>query len=244
MPSTTFAISLDTLVYRSDLSRRRQKQPYLWTAFFQIDGSTIRLSQQFELVGQASLQFGAGSHGNLGQQVFAAGDAISIPPEIGQWQVDLHPLEVPFFNYSIPGIIGIVAVLMQERSVSDNGAEAGHEALNQYLTESIGRAIQEFDVKHIDVENIQPSLKRYFADQVATLADGIEGHLRKAIINSQSWVQNLWSLIDQDELIGYCVYDLTATDVPEGDTGLALKQAWTHPQLGDWELIGSVRRVS
>jgi hypothetical protein len=240
MPPTSLAVALDSLVYQTAGRRRRRKQPYLWTTFFKIDGSTVHLSDQFQLTGQAAFHFGPGSHGNLQQQAFEPGDAIAIPEGLGQWQTEITPIKVPFFDYEMPGMIGVVAVLMQENNVSDIGAEAGHEALNRYVEDAVGEAIRSFDVKHIDVENIQPSLKQYFAGQIASLADGIEDQVRHAIVEAQSWWQNLWSLIEQDELVGYCVWDLLSEEIPTGEEGYRLHQRWTHDQLGAWELRGSV----
>jgi hypothetical protein len=242
MSHPSLVVSLDALVYQKAGRRRRRKQPYLWTTFFKIDGGTITLSKQFQLTGQAAFHFGPGSHGNLATQVFEPGDAIPIPPAIGQWQTELLPISVPFFNYEMPGMIGVVAVLMQENNVSDIGAEAGHEALNRYIEEAVGDAIRSFDVKHIDVENIQPSLKQYFAGQVAALTDGIEAQVKDAIVEAQSWWQNLWTLIEADELVGYCVWDLLSIDIPAGAEGLPLQQHWVHDQLGTWELQGKVTK--
>lgn len=230
-------VSLDTITCNHPPRRARRKPPYLWTVFFKLDGSGLSLSPEFELKGEVQFHFTHGSHGNLG--TVTVGEAVPISSYLGHWETSLEPIPVPFFDYEMPGILGVVAVLMQENNVSDIGAEAGHQALNDFVQEAIQESIANFSVKLIDVENIQPSLKRYFADQVDRLAEGIESRVRQAVVKSQSWSQNLWSLIDQDELIGYRVWDLMASEIPTDET-VELVQNWTSQSLGDWTLEGQV----
>ena len=208
--------------------------------FFRIDGEGVSLSPQFELKGQAHFHFTPQSQGNLQINAVQEVGSFPIPPSLGLWRTELTPIEVPFFSYQMPGILGVIAVLMQENNVSPIGAEAGHQALNEYIREAVNAAISNFSVKAIDVENIQPSIKQYFAKQVDRLADNIESEVKKAVVSAQSWTQNLWSLIDQDELIGYQVWDIMDNEIPQD--GLRLTHQWNHAELGVWTLSGQINR--
>ncbi len=239
---TAITISLQKLTCHQAPRRRRRKPPYLWTVFFKIDGSTVRLSPQFELQGEAEFHFTPGSHCNLIEVPLAPGQTTEVTPALGTWQTELLPIEVPFFDYQMPGLLGVAAVLMQENNVSDIGAEAGHQALNEYVRVAVNRSIQQFSVKQIDVENIRPSLKRYFAQQVHTLADGIESQVKRAVADAQTLAQNLWSLVDQDELIGYRVWDFMASELSE--PLVPLQQRWVEQSLGTWELRGEITQAA
>ncbi|MEM9984488.1 MAG: hypothetical protein AAF804_05270 [Bacteroidota bacterium] len=221
--------------------RLRRKAPYLWTVFFRIDSQGVTLSPQFELTGQAHFHFTPQSQGNLQTESIQEIGSIPIPASLGLWRTELKPIEVPFFSYQMPGILGVIAVLMQENNVSPIGAEAGHQALNEYVRDAVNAAITNFSVKAIDVENIKPSIKQYFARQVDRLADNIESEVKKAVVSAQSWTQNLWSLIDQDELIGYQVWDIMDNEIPP--EGLELTHHWDHAELGAWILSGQIKRL-
>lgn len=236
----SLSVALNQVTCLRPPRRPRRKPPYLWTVFFRLDGQTLQLSPQFELQGGAKFHFTQGSHGNLGFLPEEGPQALAIEPYLGQWETELQPIEVPFFDYAMPGILGVAAVLMQENNVSDLGADAGHQALNDYVKEAVNQAVHNFHVKVIDVENIQPSLKRYFARQVDALADGIESEVRRAVVKAQTWSQNLWSLVDQDELIGYRVWDLMATELPT-EGSYALEHVWQAGSLGDWQIEGEIR---
>ncbi|MEO1449886.1 MAG: hypothetical protein AAFV07_10180 [Bacteroidota bacterium] len=227
------------LICHREGSSWRKTEPYLWTLFFKIDGSTVKLSERFELEGEAVFHHTAGSHGNLGVLEMRTGEEVVIPAKIGVWQTTLEPIPVPFFNYEIPGIIGMVAVLMEKENVSAAGAEAGHQALNTYVEKAVNEALTQFDVKQIDVENIQASIKAYFSEQVGQFEAGIEKAVTDAVIRSQNVFQNLWSLLDRDDLIGYEVWDLDQ-DLLQAEGKFDIQKRWTDNQTGDWELRGEI----
>ena len=234
------SVDLKTLYCHQPAKGWSKGKPYLWTLFFSIDSSTIQLTENFRLAGEAFFKFSEGSHGNLDNETVKSGEAVAIPGDIGHWQAAPHPIKVPFFNYSIPGMIGVVVVLMMERNVTEAGAEAGHKALNDFVQKAVNQAIGEFDVKEIDVENIQPSIKEYFARKTEVLVEGVEDAVKDAIVKSQNIFQNLWAFIDQDELVGYQVWDYNQAEIAEAGGEISLKKRWTSEKGGDWEIVGKI----
>jgi hypothetical protein len=240
MPSLPVYIKLDRLICHREGSGWRRTEPYLWTIFFAIDGQHIRLTEQFRLEGEAQFHFTPGSHGNLGVHAVTSGQVIRIPQAIGSWETELHPIKVPFFNYNIPGMVGVVTVLMEEENVSAQGAEAGHDALNRYVRQAVNQSIKDFDVRDIDVENIQASIKAYFAGKVSSFVDGIEVAVSGAVRSAQNLIQNLWSLLDRDELIGYEIWDYNSVELGKAPGPIKFSRRWEVGANGDWELFGQV----
>lgn len=232
---------LKRLICHEECSGWRKTEPYLWTIFFKIDGECLSLSPEFKLEGEALFQFSEGSHGNLGVDAVKSGEIVHIPLDAGLFSTDLKPIEVPFFNYEIPGIIGIVAVLMEKENVSRAGAEAGHKALNDHVKNAVNQSIRNFDVKEIDVENIQESIRKYFQGQVEKFVDGIEEAVEVAVREAQNIFQNIWALIDKDDLIGYQIWDVNQKELSQNGNVLPLHKRWSSGELGDWELIGDIQ---
>ncbi len=235
-----FSAHLRRLTCHREGSGWRKTEPYLWTIFFKIDGEHLRLTETFKIEGEVSFKFAEGSHGNLGVSSMEAGETIEVPLSTGLFQSELQPIDVPFFNYKIPGIIGIVAVLMEKENVSRQGAEAGHKALNDYVRRAVNDAVQSFDVKEIDVENIQDSIRVYFSQEVESFVEGIEEAVADAVRDAQNIFQNIWSLIDRDNLVGYRIWDVNHSDLEAHDFRFPLKVRWQGPEVGDWELTGEI----
>ena len=238
------SVDLHTLHCHQVSKRWSKGKPYLWVIVFSIDGKTIKLTENFKLGGEAFFEFSEGSHGNLQKETVKEGESVAIPEHLGKWEVELESIGVPFFNYAIPGIMGVVAVLMLEKNVTESGAEAGHSALNEYVQQAVNQAIGEFDVKEIDVENIQKSIKEYFVNKTDSLAHGVEDAVKDAIVKSQNIFQNLWSFIDQDELIGYQVWDYNQFEIEEAGGKIRLQKRWATEKEGDWEILGTIKRVA
>ena len=54
-------------------------EPYLWTVFFLVDGSTISVNSGLTLSGDATMHFTPGSHGNLPNDDVDAGAPTCLP---------------------------------------------------------------------------------------------------------------------------------------------------------------------
>jgi hypothetical protein len=211
-----------------------RSSPYLWTVFFKIDGDTMKLTDQAKLDGQPTVVFTPGSHGNLGVGSVQVGDSISIPAAIGQWSTTLVPIPVdPLLESSLgknlPGIIGFLTVLMNQNHVSDHGAEAGHQALNAAVQDAIAAL----------VDTIGPTKSTITQEDIGEQIAKIPDVVKNAIINAQSFWENLWAASGPDGQIGNQVVTWSQPDLQPPNDNQSFKR-----QLGDasnaWDLDGSV----
>ena len=150
MSRSTFdiLIDLDRIICRDEADGCGVAEPYLWTAFFRIGGDDVTIvfdGIDFEtspptpivhLEGSPLMQFGPGSHGNLGTRDVDAGDTVSIPQTIGQFETRLKPIPIPQslkdlaalagqdVPDDLPGFVGAVVVLMEEDNVTDDGVHS------------------------------------------------------------------------------------------------------------------------
>jgi hypothetical protein len=127
--------------------------PYLWILFFKADGSTLQLTDAFKFAGSPVTVPTLGSHGNLGVKSVQIGQPISIPAAIGQWNaVSIQPIPVaPVFQgtvgHDLPGLFGVVALVMIQGSVPEDAAEKGHAAFNQAVAGALADTISHMERK-------------------------------------------------------------------------------------------------
>lgn len=242
MHNLNVKISLDRLVCHRKGSMKgwRKTAPYLWNIFFKLSNPHLKVNQKFKLYGNAKFHFSKGSHGNLNVSHMDAKQVAPIPEEIGVWEDELHSIDIPFFNYEAPGIIGVVSVLMEQHNVSKRGAEAGHKTLNEYVKESMNGALHDFDVSRIDVKDIENSIKDYFDEEVDKFTADIEAQVGGAVVKAQNILQNVWSLLDKDELIGYKIWYFNNLDIEECGMKIELSERFSSYSHGEWEIAGKV----
>ncbi|MFT5618996.1 MAG: hypothetical protein ACI85I_002233 [Arenicella sp.] len=235
-------IRLNTLVCheRGTVKNWRKTTPYMWNIFFKLSNPSLTVNNEFKLEGGANFHFSQGSHGNLDSGHLEAGDSTDIPQDIGVWTNPLNSIDIPYFDYETPGIIGVVSALMEQRNVSRKGAEAGHLALNKYVERSINKCLTDFDVKKVDVKDIENSLKQYIKEEIDKLTEGIEQRITPAIIKAQNIVQNVWSLVDKDELIGFKIWYFNSEDLAESDMRIPLKDIIHSSSHGSWGIEGEM----
>ncbi|MBT4484680.1 MAG: hypothetical protein HOC71_13500, partial [Candidatus Latescibacteria bacterium] len=184
-------IKLDEVFCREAIDGFGKTEPYLWRVFFKIDGDTVSFSNVLKLSGTATIHTIPGSHGNLNISNAKKGTHITIPTVIGEWQTSLKPIPVPpsMGPLTFSGYIGVVCILMEEDNVSDDGAEAGHAALNNDVQAALDDIIstRTFTNKSIS----RNELKRFKND--------IHRNIDTAIIEKQSFFKNIWSVINYDD---------------------------------------------
>ena len=212
-------------------------EPYLWTVFFKIDGTTVSLTEAFTLVGTATVVPTPGSHGNLGDTDVDAGDDVAVPEVIGGWQTVLQPIPVAESIRPVlqslkgwddwPGYVGVVCVLMEEDNVSDAGAEAGHGALNGGIQNALDQIVATRGIGNQTVTDAE----------IDSFIDSIKSAVSDAVKAEQSGWENFWSWLNADDTIGTGVFFWSHDDLAPGTT-TPFSKRWREE--GDWELFGSV----
>jgi hypothetical protein len=241
MQTTHIKLSLNQLTCHQHPEGWTYSEPYLWNIFFKIDGSCIRINNKFFLEGKPVYHFSQGSHGNLHAKDMNSGETIAIPKEVGEWRTPLVPLHVPYFESGISGLMGVVCVLMEQNYVSSKGAEAGHTALNEGIKGFIDSAIAQFDPKRVDLNDINGSIKKFYEGQAAEFSRNIGDMVGQAVAKSQSLVQNIFSLVNKDAVIGFKVFDFSASSITDPSGEMHFKNRWTTRKDGDWEIKGSIQ---
>jgi hypothetical protein len=207
-------------------------EPYLWTVFFKVDGDSVSLGDDLSLHGTATMHTTPGSHGNLGDTDVDAGDNVTVPSAIGEWQTTLRPIPIPDWLASlgvdkIGGVVGVCAVLMEEDWVSDSGAEAGHSALNDFVENAINTLIPQLGILHPEVTD----------EDIDALTAGAEDQISAAVQAAQGAWDNFGSWLNADDQIGNKVWTFshdTLVETPDQD----FSKRWDNE--GDWELFGHV----
>jgi hypothetical protein len=139
----------------------------------------------------------------------------------------------------VPGIVGVVAVLMEEDNVSDDGAEAGHQALNNHVRNSINNFIGTINLlDFVDSEDPQADLQQKIDDLIKSIRDGIEDVVKDAIKSNQNWLEDLWAWINKDDKIGDRVWTFNASEIIEAGFHIPFSERWRNE--GDWEINGDI----
>jgi len=210
-------------------------EPYLWTVFFKVDGSTVAVSPALNLTGDAVIHTTPGSHGNLGDTDVDDGDVITVPAAIGEWDTSLEPIPVPppfdAIQADVGGVIGVVCVLMEEDNVSDAGAEAGHQALNDGVRDAVNQIVATRTVSNQDVTDAE----------LAGFEAQITSAVTSAIQNQQNFFENIWSWLNADDSIGFKVFLFDHDDLASAGT-VDFSQRFRNE--GDWELSGTITATS
>lgn len=234
--------AIDKLICHNSGQRKNAAlHPFMWCIFFKVDGEGIIITDQFKLAGKAGVHFSAGSHQNLGNMRVETGSALNIPPAVGQWNNQLVPLKIPYFETDFPGILGISCIVLKQGLVSHKAIEAGHQKLNEFVIQAIEQSIAGFDPRNIDVYNLEASVKAYFRQSVAQIQVGLDKVIAKAVLSNQNILQNLRMLLKRDDLIGFKVWDFNHTDIALNHGRINFSERWPDMGLGDWEVQGTLR---
>lgn len=224
-------LELDRIVCHDEGDGWGSAEPYLWVVFFKVDGETLSVSEALTLNGNAFIQTTPGSHGNLGPGNVDAGDTITISAALGHFHTQLRPIPVPPAFHSVTedlsGQIGAIVVLMEEDNVSDDGAEAGHQALNNAVAARINQLIAGLSFTNQDISD----------GDIEALSSGIEGQISGAIQQQQSFFENLWSFVNPDDQIGRAIFRFKHDDLASGGV-TNFSHRWKNQ--GDWEIFGHI----
>jgi hypothetical protein len=206
-------------------------EPYLWSVFFKVDGSTISVTDSLELGGSPVIHTTPGSHGNLGTDDADEGENITIPAAIGEWETEMRAIPGPpslaSLNLEFGGVVGVVLVMMEEDNVSDDGAAAGHTALNNAVRTALQKIVDTRSISNQDVSE----------EELDQFTGSIGAAVEAAIVNQQNAFENLWSWINPDDTIGTKVFMFNHDELNEGTTK-SFSHRWKNE--GDWEIFGHV----
>ena len=224
-------IQIEDILCRDEGDGWGSAEPYLWTIFFKIDGTTAVLNDDLTLSGSALVVTTPGSHGNLPNSDVDEGETIPVPSAIGEWNVTLHPIKSPPslepLTPSVSGLIGVLCVLMEEDNVSDAGAEAGHRALNNSVESALNDLVNGYNV-----------FSSSFGDEeMAQLIEDAKNAVKDAIKSEQSFWENVWSWFNADDVIGTALFTFQHTQLRDYPF-LAFYEEWRSE--GHWELRGHV----
>jgi hypothetical protein len=207
------------------------EEPYLWTVFFKIDdanrsGDPIATVVSFP-----------GSHGDLGVGTVTAPAVIRVPQSIGLWETGLTPLpdRPGTINGLVGAIVGVVAILMEEDNVSDDGAEAGRSE----LTKQVRKAMDAIAANLVSALTFDP----------VALEETIRSNVEEAIQDQQNILENIWSLFNKDDFIGSMMWHALYDDLANSSTPLTFSSdpPWEFlipgapGVLQEWSLDGQAR---
>src|SRR2546423_270255 len=119
-------------------------EPYLWVVFFKIDGDTAALDDNYRLAGTATVVTRVGNHGDLGTTDVGAGDDVVIPGVLGAFETTLVPIPLrqPILGVKeIGGMVGCIAILMEQDNTPDDAIAKGHEALDGAIRTQLNQLI-------------------------------------------------------------------------------------------------------
>lgn len=209
-------------------------EPYMWTVFFKMDGTTCRLNDSLLLEGTATIFSTPGSHGNLADSDVDVGDTIPIPSAVGLNEMTLTPIPVPDTikktgTGDIPALAGCFVVLMEDDTISADEATVIHKALYEGIQQVLNNVIPTLEFKNISQEEIK------------NLTVMMQNKVGGAIQNQQNFLEDLSSLINGDNIIGTAVFKFSGDQLLKQNS-TSLNERWTNNN-GDWELLGSVNTV-
>jgi len=211
-------------------------EPYLWTAFFKVDGETVVLKTDgdgpIKLVGIPTVVTTPGNHGNLGTTDVDEDDNISIPAIIGKWTTTMRP--IPFTRPLLgktetDGLIGVCLILMEEDFTPNDAIAHGHNALNSGIRDGLAKILSQISLSHTEISN------RDISNVTSTVTDSVKNAI-SSNVNIWEWIAG-WG--NQDDQIGSEVFRWSQTDlVHSSGAPIPFSHRWKHE--GDWEIFGHV----
>lgn len=229
------SFDLKNIVCHDEADGSGDAEPFLWVVYFKIDGDTVFIGDDLKLHGSATVIGTPGSHGNLPDDV-DAGDTIQIPASLGEFRTTLRPIPTPFQGKTIGGMVGFLAILLEEDSTSDHDIQVGHAALNHAVQTRIDKLIKTLGITKQDVTDAE----------IEALQKAIANEVESAIANEVDLFQGLWSYIGlgngQDDKIGTARFVGKHTDLAK-KVGTTELPPWTwNPGGGEgrWTMNASV----
>jgi hypothetical protein len=236
-PTIHTEIALSLIMCHDEADGPGDAEPYLWPVFFKIDGDSFAVDNA-GLIGFPVIHSSNGAHGNLGTTDVGAGDNISIPESVGTWSTVLKPIPVNdptlkmVIGDDLPGIAGVVAVLMEQDSWPDSFATVGYSALVNAVQLGVAQAAASFQFASM------PPTPEQIAAQIANVKALAGTMVTGAIEAYMSGTQTVWygSLGNNDDQIGTQAWTILQDDF-KGSNLIAITESWSGDN-GSWTIGG------
>ena len=212
-------------------------EPYLWTVFFKIDGTTASVTRALRLSGRATVVATPGNQGDLPNHDVDDGEIIIVPMALGQYRTRLRPipLQQPVGNITgVSGVIGMVVVLMEQDNTPASAIAAGHRALNRAVQRALDAMIPTLGFLH----------QAPTEEEMEKMTRAIGGAVESAVRNDVSVWDWVTALGNMDDKIGSMVVQYSQQELLDANNaGTRFTQRF-HSE-GEWELSGraSARRI-
>lgn len=229
-------------------------EPYMWVIAFKFDGSTVT-QQLASLNWTPDFFFSPGSHGCLGSGGVIPGTKIGIPAAVGTWETTLKPITLTDANgatASVPGAIAFLAVVLEENNVPAHAAEAGHQALNNFVAGTLASFVTGINLFQFNASVQQrmasgisrtQAIQDEFMARIEVLRQSITNAansvVETAMREAMSLPELVWTAIDKDQVMGRSFHFMTAQQlVNESDFTLDFTDPMFDnpdlPEAGDW----------
>jgi hypothetical protein len=217
-----FEVDLNLTKLRCVQPDESTEEPYLWTFFFQLDGSTVRQVQPnvLQLHGSVKIAAGYGGHSNLNPASCSAGDTPQIPPNVGAHHATLRPIRLQILGQRvvIPGRLLAFCVLMEEDATADGSILKAHAALrdfleqqwNDFITNQLNQSAVMAEAANLQAANPglsgRPLMLAAVQGLIDEFIDGLEAPATKVVEDTvyedSDVFQLLGNLFDRDDTMG------------------------------------------
>lgn len=229
-------------------------EPYLWPVFFKIDGDSYAVDST-GLIGFPTIQGvvgdrrpdgthkPGGGHNNVGNHDVGEGEDVPIPQAVGEWITALKPIPVNDPNFrlvlgeDLPGIAGVVVVLMEEDGWPNDVATTGYKALVDAVHLGVLKVTESF--QHAAAAPTQEEINNA-VKQVEDLAAKM---VRGAILDFLSGGQIGWygSVGNNDDQIGTETFTINQDNLANLQQ-IGFFRNWDGDEsdgAGNWSLSGA-----
>ena len=243
-PTLNLSISLDNIHCYDEGDGWGNAEPYLWPAFFKIDGDSFSVEPGSGLIGFPSIASTNGDHGNLGDTDVDEGDDVPIPPSIGLFEGQLKPIPIndPLIRQllgedDLPGIAGVAVVLMEEDSWPNSLARTGYTAFVNAVLTAVANVAASFQ------HATHAPTKEEIDAAIQTVKDTAASSVESAIKDAMSIWQKGWygTFGNNDDTIGSEIFIANHDDFA-ADAFIEIVGRWDNE--GDWQISGMMSGVA
>lgn len=205
-------------------------EPYLWTVFFKIDGTTASVTPELKLTGRSTVVTTTGNQSDLPNHDVDDGEVIAVPMALGAFRTRLRPvpLQRPIGPVTqVGGVLGMVAVLMEEDSTPASAIAKGHRALDRAVRRALDDLIPTLGVTHPEPTTVE----------IDKLTERIGDAVLAAVSSDVSVWDWVLALGNMDDRIGSMLANFSHEQLDQaGTAGIRFSRRFRSE--GDWELTG------